>query len=59
MSMSATISDRAAQLAARWLASQKRPPDPIVLQLQIHFGLTAEQAKEAIREAKLIHARAL
>lgn len=59
MSMSATISNRAVQVAARWLASQKRPPEPIILQLRIHFGLTTELAEEAIREAKLIHVRAM
>lgn len=59
MSTAAGTSDGALHAAARWLASQKRPPEPIVLQLRIHFGLTTKQAEEAIRETKLIHARAM
>jgi hypothetical protein len=44
--------------AARWLASQKRPPVAVPSALQERFGLTSEEADQAIKEARLIHARA-
>jgi predicted metal-dependent hydrolase len=45
--------------AARWLASQKRQPASITPNLRTRFSLTAEEAEQAIREARLIHARAM
>ncbi|ATU91772.1 hypothetical protein B5P45_02905 [Phyllobacterium zundukense] len=45
--------------AARWLASQKRPPAAVLSVLHERFGLSIEEAGQAVREARLIHARAL
>jgi hypothetical protein len=46
--------------AARWLATTPRHqrPRPIVPSLRQRFGLSAAEACEAIREARLIAARA-
>lgn len=43
--------------AARWLATEKVPPHPIVPTLRERFGLSALDAIQAMREAQLIKAR--
>lgn len=45
------------QKAARWLATEKNPPHPIVPALRERFGLSAAEAVAAIRESHLIKAR--
>ncbi|WAJ31170.1 hypothetical protein [Antarcticirhabdus aurantiaca] len=47
--------------AARWLASlpQEDRPRPIVPAMRQRFGLSPQQACIAIREAGLMHARAM
>lgn len=49
----------AIQKAARWLATEKTPPHPIIPALRKQFGLSATEAVQAIRESNLIKARAL
>ncbi|CAI2936057.1 protein of unknown function [Aminobacter niigataensis] len=44
--------------AAKWLATEKSPPHPIVPHLRRQFGLSVVEATHAIREAQLIRARA-
>lgn len=46
------------QRAAKWLATEKAPPHPIIPALQKQFGLSAKEAVDAIREANLIRGRA-
>jgi len=47
--------------AAQWLATEPRDrvPHPIVPALRSRFGLTAQEACAALREANLIKARAM
>ncbi len=47
--------------AARWLASvpQAERPRPIVPAMRQRFGLSAVDACQAIREAALLHGRAM
>ncbi|MBS9720240.1 hypothetical protein JYU29_06015 [Tianweitania sp. BSSL-BM11] len=51
----------AVEEAARWLATEPRDrvPHPIVPALRSRFGLTAQEACAAIKEARLIQARAM
>lgn len=44
--------------AARWLATTPNPPRIAVPELRERFGLSAQEACWAIREAQLIRARA-
>ncbi|MCG7508526.1 hypothetical protein [Mesorhizobium retamae] len=50
----------AIQKAAEWLANtpQRQRPPHLLAHLQHEFGLTAAQAVEAIREGRLMAARA-
>jgi hypothetical protein len=45
-------------IAARWRASQKRPPAAVLSFLQERFSLSVDDAEQVIKEARLIHARA-
>ena len=45
--------------AARWLATQKKPPKPIIPALLKEFPINSAEAVKVIREANLIKARAI